>query len=134
VYLDPPKERTGLRGWINRRTPYFWLYGLCGVVFGIFFIAGLPELMRPYDLNLHIRADPYVWSPQCPERQIESGDDIEFACAREEYRFTDQTKKLLTGRGGNTPYYRIGTNLIGLSCGYRNCTAQYIIKDAYYQK
>jgi hypothetical protein len=132
VYLDPTEEPTGLRGWVNHRTPYFWLYGICSVVFGIFIIINLPDLMRPYS-TIHQRAAPYVWSPQCPERRIQEGDIIELACAREEYRFKDDTKKLLGYGRSKTPYYRIGNNLIPLSCFRNGCRVEYVKRNAYYQ-
>jgi hypothetical protein len=132
VYLGPPEEPTRLRGWLSRRTPYFWLYGICGVVFGAFLITNLPELMRPYSI-IHERAAPYAWPPQCRERQIEKGDDVEFGCVREEYRFNDQNKKLLISFRGRTVYYRIGNDLVGLACGSKDCIASYVMRDAYYQ-
>jgi hypothetical protein len=133
AYLDPPKDPSGVLGWLDRRTPYFWLYLFFTLSISAIVFKDPAELLRPYSFNLHMRAAPYVWSPQCPSRAFKEGDWIELGCAREEYRFKDASVKLLSYGRSKTPYYRIGNDLLPLSCGSEGCIVYQIMKGAYYQ-
>ena len=137
-YLDPPEERTGILGWFDRRTPEFWVYGFCTIVILVIILKEPSKLLQPYSFNLHMRATPYIWSPQCPKRTFRKGIEqkvirIELGCAREQYRFTDESVKLLNYGCCKTPYYRIGNDLLAMRCGSKDCLVDYVMKDAYYQ-
>jgi hypothetical protein len=118
---------------------------LCVLVFGVGY-ATIRDRMYPYR-HPQIIAEPYVAPEGCEVKKYKSSELISEDCIEIKYIFRDKLKYGLPTPGGWTitkkengdrkecgVYYRVGNDLIAITCGRGNNYANTIIENVFIVK
>lgn len=87
---------------------------------------------RPIEVP-HLKAPSYLPSGSCDNRRYNLYDKINKACADYHYEYRDDRRYHLAPYR-SAKYYRIGNDLVALSCGFwKTCSVVNVYRDVYYQ-